>query len=228
MQKLLLEFGNVDDAQLIKEDFERELPYEIVTSSRPEETHNLLSNTSIQLVIYQTQSFKEPQIRRIQELRRIGYSYPVLIIVDRSSPLSEQFATTDARVTFLEKPFELRALRGLTRKLITTRSVHKQRFPRYRTNQKVALENFASGEHVETKMFNLSKGGAYFEVEQKPGLGVGELLRLKFQLDQLEKEHQIHGRIVWTTPKGHIGGGYGIGVKFIKLEDIYRHLLQTV
>lgn len=227
MQKLLLEFNNINEAHLIKKDFEQELPFEIILSPSADETATTLANKSIQLIVLQAPLFEDSHVRRIQEFRRMGYSYPILLIVDRINPLIEQVSTAEARVTFLEKPFELKTLRGLARKLMTARTVHKQQFPRYRTNQTVALENFASGENLETKMLNLSKGGAYFEVEKKPGLGVGELLRLKFRLDQLEKEHQIHGRIVWTTPKG-LGGGYGIGVKFIKLEDIYRHLLQTV
>lgn len=228
MQKLLLEFSNLEDARLVKKDFEKELAFEVFTSLNSKETAKVLTNKSIQLIICQATDFREPQINRIQELRKMGYTYPILVILDHPSPLSERFSADEARVTFLEKPFELRTLRGLTRKLMTARTVTKQQFRRYRTNQLVALETFVSGENVETKMFNLSKGGAYFEVSKKPGLGVGELLRLKFQLDQVEKEHHIHGRIVWTTPKGHSGGGYGIGVKFIKQEDIYRHLLQTV
>lgn len=228
MQKLLLEFQNLDDARLVKKDFEKELPFEVVVALNSRETSKILSNKAIQLIVMQSKEFTQVQVDRIHELRRTGFSYPILVIQDKASSFSEKFSVEEARVNFLEKPFELRTLRGLTRKLMTARNVIRQQFKRYRTDQKVAIETFISGENVETKMFNLSMGGAYFEVPKKPGLGVGELLRLKFQLDHLNKEHQIHGRIVWTTPKGHSGGGYGIGVKFIKSEDIYRHLLQTV
>lgn len=228
MQRLLLEFSNLEDARLVKKDFEKELPFEVTAALNSRETNKILSNKSVQLIVYQTKEFGDTQVDRIHELRRGGYSYPILVILDRANSMAERFSTEEARVVFMEKPFDLRTLRGLTRKLMTSRKVSRQQFRRYRTNQKVSIETFISGENVETRMFNLSMGGAYFEVGKKPGLGVGELLRLKFQLDQVEKEHQIHGRIIWTTPKGHSGGGYGIGVKFIKHEDIYRHLLQNV
>ncbi len=228
MQKLLLEFSNLDEARLVKRDFEKELPFEVFNSAQKEETNQVLDKRSIQLIIAQSRDFQQPEADRILELRSLGYTYPILYIVDRSSSLSERFSSEEARVVFIEKPFELRTLRGLARKLMTARAVSKQQFRRFPTNQTVYLENFASGENIETSMFNLSKGGAYFEVDKKPGLGVGELLRLKFHLDQVDKEHQIHGRVIWTTPKGHSSGGYGIGVKFIKQEDIYRHLLQSV
>ena len=228
MQKLLLEFQSLDDARLVKKDFEKELPFEVIAALNSRETNKVLSNKAIQLIVMQAKDFTQVQVERIYELRRMGFSYPILVIQDKASSFAEKFSAEEARVNFLDKPFELRTLRGLTRKLMTTRNVTKQQFKRYRTDQTVAIETFISGENVDTQMFNLSKGGAYFEVSKKPGLGVGELLRLKFQLDHLNKEHHIHGRIVWTTPKGYATGGYGIGVKFIKSEDIYRHLLQTV
>ncbi|HAG92387.1 MAG TPA: hypothetical protein DCL41_10965 [Bdellovibrionales bacterium] len=228
MQKLLLEFNNLEDMRVVKKDFERELPFEVIPALNPRETNRALSNKSIQLIVMQSKQFRQPEMDRVHELRKLGYSYPLLIIQDHMTPLAERMAEEDSKIVFLDKPFELRTLRGITRKLLTSRSLSKQQFKRYHTNQKVAIETFISGENVDTKMFNLSKGGAYFEVSKKPGLGVGELLRLRFQLDQVEKEHHIHGRIVWTTPKGHSAGGFGIGVKFIKTEDIYRHLLQNV
>lgn len=228
MHKLLLEFSNIEDARIVKKDFEKELHYEILASMNPRETQKILSNKSVQLIIYQPKEFRQQAIDRIDQLRQSGYNYPILVILDHLTPLADRFANPDSKITFIEKPFELRTLRGLTKKLITTRAVTKQQFRRYRTDQTVGIETFVSGENVETKMFNLSKGGAYFELAQKPSLGVGELLRLKFQLDQVDKDYRIHGRIVWTTPKGYATGGYGIGVKFIKSEDIYRHLLQQV
>jgi len=228
MQKLLLEFQNLDDMRIVKKDFEKELPFEVIASLNSRETNRALSNKSIQLIIMQTKEFRQPEADRIAELRKLGYSYPLLIIQDHMTLLGERTSLEEEKVVFLDKPFSLKTLRGMTRKLLTARNISKQQFKRYSTNQHVAIETFISGENVETKMFNLSKGGAYFEIPKKPGIGVGELLRLRFKLDQVEKEHQIHGRIVWTTPKGHSAGGFGIGVKFIKNEDIYRHLLQNV
>lgn len=228
MQKLLLESGNLGDAHSIKKDFEKELPFELLLSANSSETKKILANKSVQLIIKQSREFQQINIDSVHALRRSGYTYPVLFILDKINSLARQFEVEEEKAHLLEKPFELKTLRGVVRKLMTSRAISKQQYKRFRTNQNVSLETFISGENVHTKMFNLSKGGAYFEVSKKPGLGVGELLRLHFQLEQVEKEHQIHGRIVWTTPKGHISGGYGLGVKFIKSQDIYRHLLQVV
>jgi Tfp pilus assembly protein PilZ len=90
------------------------------------------------------------------------------------------------------------------------------------------LETFISGERVETQMFNLSRGGAYFEVSERANLNVGDLLRMKVHLSDVDREHQVHGRIVWTTHKGHAAGGYGYGVRFMKGSDIYRNLLEKI
>jgi Tfp pilus assembly protein PilZ len=122
----------------------------------------------------------------------------------------------------------MRCLKGLARKLMVTKAVPRQEFRRFRTNVSATLETFISGEKYNSQMFNLSKGGAYFESSKKPAVSVGDLLRLKVSLGDVDRDHHMHGRIVWTTPKGITAGGYGIGVKFLKSTDIYRKLLDRV
>lgn len=228
MQRLLLEFKSLEDARMVKRQFEKELPYEVLASLSQRETEHILQNKVIHLLIQQSPDFKEAQAERIQTLRKMGYNYPILYILDQMNPLAEKCFAEEPKLFYLEKPFEIKMIQGLAKKLLTTRTADRQAFRRYHTNQKAALEAFISGEQFETKMLNLSKGGAYFELMKRPNMNVGELLRMKIQLEQMEKEHQVHGRIVWTTPKGHSGGRYGIGVEFIKSEEIYRHLLQSV
>lgn len=228
MQKLLLEFKSLEDARMVKKQFEKELPYEVLASLSPRETEHILQNKAIHLLIQQSPDFKEEHAERIHTIRKIGYNYPILYILDQMNPLAERCFAEEPKLFYLEKPFELKTIQGLTKKLMTARTADRQINRRYRTNQKAAIETFITGEQFETKMFNLSKGGAYFEMPRRPNMSIGELLRMKIQLEQMEKEHQVHGRIVWPTPKGHSGGGYGIGVEFIKSEEIYRHLLQSV
>ena len=139
MQKLLLEFNNLEDMRVVKKDFERELPFEVIPALNPRETNRALSNKSIQLIVMQSKQFRQPEMDRVHELRKLGYSYPLLIIQDHMTPLAERMAEEDSKIVFLDKPFELRTLRGITRKLLTSRSLSKQQFKRYHTNQKVAL-----------------------------------------------------------------------------------------
>ena len=102
--------------------------------------------------------------------------------------------------------------------------VPQQVFRRYSVNLNVSLETFDNGAPLETMMFNLSRGGAYCELGRKPRVRVGDLLRLRVWLNELEREHTVSGRVVWVTPKGRRAGGYGLGLRFMNYSDMYRKL----
>lgn len=228
MQKMLLRCKSIDDARLVKNYIESELAYEVLMSFDNRDVEYTLKNKSIHLVVLQSGLLVDQDIAYTQHLRGIGYQAPVLIVTDSIGRTNIDFNAEKYKIYFLERPFEMRCLKGLTRKLMATKVVPRQEFRRFRTNVSATLETFISGEKYNSHMFNLSKGGAYFESTKKPAVGIGDLLRLKVSLGDVERDHNMHGRIVWTTPKGMTAGGYGIGVKFLKSTDIYRKLLDKM
>lgn len=228
MQRVLLSCKSTDDARFIKNYIETELPYEVLVAYDHKEIENSLRQKTIHLMMLQTGNLAEQDIAYAQQLRTTGYNYPMLMITDSLGGMSIEEVHNKYKIYFLERPFELKTLKGLARKLMVAKQVPQQVFRRYRTNLTATVETFISGEKYHSHMFNLSRGGAYFELDKRPSVTVGDLLRLKVNLADMEREHHIHGRIVWTTHKGHAAGGYGFGVKFMKSTDIYRTLLDKV
>lgn len=228
MHRVLLSCKSINDARFLKNYIETELPYEVILSQDPRDIEASLKAKNIHLLLMQTGNLAKQDIAYAQALRKAGYAYPMLMITDTVGDTNIEELHEKHKIYFLERPFELKTLKGLARKLMVTRAVPQQVFRRYRTNLMATLETFISGEKYETHMFNLSRGGAYFELTKRPGVSVGDLLRLKVHLTDVEREHHVHGRVVWTTHKGHAAGGYGLGVKFMKSTDIYRRLLEKV
>ncbi|MGE3681603.1 MAG: PilZ domain-containing protein [Bdellovibrionales bacterium] len=228
MHRVLLSCESIDDSRYIKGYIETELPYEVVLAVEPKEIEAAVRARNIHLMILQTGHNAKDDIAYSLQLRRMGFNYPLLLITDSVGETNIEEVNERHRVYFLERPFELKALKGLARKLMVSRSVPQQVFRRYRTNLSATIETFISGEKYQTHMFNLSRGGAYFELTKKPTVSVGDLLRLKINLSDMDREHQVHGRIVWQTHKGHAAGGYGLGIRFMKSTDIYRSLLDKV
>jgi Tfp pilus assembly protein PilZ len=228
MQRVLLSCNSMDDAHFIKNYIETELPYEVLIVQDQNEIQNHLRQKTFHLMVLQTGNLAQQDIVYAQQLRTTGFNYPMLMMTDAIGEISIEEVHNKYKICFLERPFELKTLKGLARKLMMTRQVPQQVFRRYRTNLNATVETFISGERYHSQMFNLSRGGAYFEMEKRPAVNVGDLLRLKVNLADMEREHQFHGRIVWTTHKGHAAGGYGLGVKFMKNTDIYRTLLDKV
>jgi hypothetical protein len=228
VQKVLLDCRSLEDARILKNYIERELPFEPILSFDPAETSSIIGNRAVHLLVLQTGSLRESDLHRIRMIRESGYTYPILTVADRLSDVSVSIYAEKYKAYFMEKPYELKTFKGLVRKLMTAKAVPQQQHRRYRTRQTAQLETFITGESFQTEMFNLSMGGAYFELTKRPTLGVGDLLRVKIPIVEQDKEHSIHGRIVWTTHKGPAIGGYGLGVKFIKSNDMYRQLIDKV
>ncbi len=228
MQRVLLSCKSINDARFLKNYIETELPYEVLMSFDQKDIEQSVKNKNIHLLLMQTGNLAAQDIAYAKQLRKLGYNYPMLMITDTIGNTNIEELHQKHKIYFLERPFELNTLKGLARKLMVTRTVPQQVFRRYRTNLMATLETFVSGEKYETHMFNLSRGGAYFELGQRPLVSTGDLMRLKVHLSDVEREHHIHGRVMWTTHKGHAAGGYGIGIKFMKSTDIYRRLLEKV
>lgn len=228
MQRVLLNCKSITDARFLKNYIETELPYEVILSQDPKDIELSLKTKNIHLLLMQTGNLAQQDLVYAHQLRKQGFAYPMLMITDAIGNMDIDELNLKHKMYFLERPFELKTLKGLARKLMVAKTVPQQVFRRYRTNLLTTVETFISGEKYETHMFNLSRGGAYFELSKKPSVSVGDLLRLKVHLTDVEREHHIHGRIVWTTHKGHAAGGYGLGVKFMKSTDIYRSLLNKV
>jgi len=54
------------------------------------------------------------------------------------------------------------------------------------------------------------------------------MVRLNVSLRDVHKKYDLDAKVVWTTKKGKLSGGKGIGVEFMKGSDVYRNLLSKL
>ncbi len=228
MLKVVLHSKSVEFSSQIKTQLEKSLPYEVLISFTARDTEDLLSSRSIHALIYDVDQFSLDDIQFLRELRGVGFSVPMLILSqpEQLEPFREQIEKH--KMHLLEKPFTENGLCGITRKIVVQRSLHQQQFRRFDTVQEAEIEDLSLGTTFTSKMFNLSKGGAYFEFKEKPaGMGIGDLVRL--QLDMKNgRTYSLNARVIWVTRKGMYSGGPGVGMKFVKSSDIYRQLMEKL
>ena len=228
MQRVLLSCRSKDDSRFLKSYLETELPYGIILAPDTAALEPALKGKSIHAIIMQSGNLAPRDLEYALKIRKSGYTHPIMIITDAIGSINVEEVHNKNKIYFMERPFELKTLKGLLRKIMVAKVVPQQVFRRYRTDMIAAIETFTAGDRYESHMFNLSRGGMYLELTKRPNVTAGDLLRLKVQGSDSEKPHHIHGRVVWTTHKGHAAGGYGLGIKFIKTTDIYRNLLDRV
>ncbi|MEO0335306.1 MAG: PilZ domain-containing protein [Pseudomonadota bacterium] len=225
MQKVLVQGKNLSEVRDIKSYLEAKLPYEIGLSMSDKDTLNIVQSRPLNLIITCLDEFNLDSAQLLKDIRAEGFQQGLLVVSSQIDPILMQACMKVDRVHFAEKPLELKNLKGLVVKLIKTRQLPQQQFKRFRTNQKLAVESYSTGEVVESSMFNLSVGGAYFESQNKCHASVGDLIKMSVSLKDVHTSHMMNARVIWTTRKGHYSGGYGVGVKFVKNEDVYRQLL---
>ena len=225
MQKVLVQGTNLSEVRDIKNYLEAKLPYEIGLSMSPSETLHIIQSRPLNLVINCTDTYDLDSSQFLKEIRSEGYQQGLLVVSSQIDPIIMPASMKVDRVHFAEKPIELKDLKGLVVKLIKAKQLPQQQFKRFRTNQRLAVESYSTGEVVESSMFNLSVGGAYFESPSKYNASIGDLIKMSVNLKDVDTKHLMNARVVWTTRKGHYSGGYGVGVKFVKNEEVYRQLL---
>ncbi len=76
----------------------------------------------------QTGNLAKQDIAYAQALRKSGYAYPMLMITDQVGDTNIEELHEKHKIYFLERPFELKTLKGLARKLMVTRAVSQQVF----------------------------------------------------------------------------------------------------
>jgi Tfp pilus assembly protein PilZ len=225
VQKVLVQGTNLREVRDIKNYLEAKLPYEIGLSLSDEDTVNIIQSRPLNLIITCVDQFDRDSAQILKEIRSEGFQQGLLVVSSKIEPVAMQTSMKVDRAHFAEKPLELKDLNGLVVKLIKAKHLPQQQFKRFRTNQRLNVESYSTGEVLESSMFNLSVGGAYFESQNKCSASVGDLLKMSVNLKDVHTNHLMNARVIWTTSKGHYSGGYGVGVKFVKNEEVYRQLL---
>ena len=222
---MLLQGKALVEVKEVKDYLESRLPYPIDLSSTPKESINLLGSRPYSLFICTMNAYEQQDLDWVKEIRAGGFSQPILILAKELDHAAMTASILNERVHFAEKPFEMTSLKGLVMKLIKQRNIPQQKYKRFRTNQKLAIESYSTGEVIESSMYNLSVGGAYFESSDKCKASIGDLLKMSVNLNDVSSRHMMNARVIWTTKKGSYSGGYGMGVKFVKNEEVYKQLL---
>lgn len=228
MQKILLQCGGLEEANSLRGFFESRLPYAVEISGGKRESEEYINQFPVHMFVWEMTSYGLEESTWVKELRGLGYIYPILVLAESIDMNVMKGSVKNDKIHFLPRPYELRSLKGLTIKLMQSRSLPQQMYKRFKTNQPLSIESYSTGEQIASSMFNLSVGGAYFETEMKPTAGIGDLLKMQVNLNDMDKSHLMSARIVWTTKKGAYSGGYGVGVKFVRNEEIYKQLLEKL
>ena len=194
-------------------------------SARPANLPTMLDN-EYNLLVFNCQHFNSSMRNSISHWRSLGYLGPIMVLVKIPDPkLIDRFVDIQ-NLTIIEKPYENRDLQGIAVKYLKEAQVNQRRFRRFDTKQKALLESYNKDFTTTSLISNISKGGAHI-VGPLNDLSKGDLLRVCFELDELNKNHTMSAEVVWTS--GNVGDpDRNAGLRFISKSRVYESLLNGI
>ncbi|MEK6554314.1 MAG: PilZ domain-containing protein [Bdellovibrionota bacterium] len=226
MQKLLFYSTSNEGLGFYLDSIERKLAVQLTVVKNENALRARLEEKVFHLFVLDVNTLNSNVITVIQEIRERGFSLPILVVCGEAKGSDIVDLHHMPLVHLVVRPFHEKALLGIVRKLLISKVVPKQVFRRFNTNQIAQIERLVSGEEVLTSMYNLSKGGAYCEFDADETLAVGDVVRMRVALNDLNSQHTFNAKVVWTTRKGKFSGRFGCGIRFVNSKDIHRMLLS--
>lgn len=215
MQKILVISEGTRTGEAIKRTIERSLPYIVTTVYDLQGAKAQLDGKVYNVVILDHQSVDENVINRVDWLSRSNSSLPIILFSEKIEEADLNNFAKFQMLHVLIRPTSDKNLIALVKKIVAVKTVPKQRFRRYNTDQVAVFDSSAAGERIQAKMFNLSKGGAYCEFAEGQSLPVGGRYRMRVIVPDTKRVYTFEAQVVWATSKGKFSGKAGCGIKFL-------------
>lgn len=186
--------------------------------------YSRIAQHSPQMIIMNFDTLSEAAVHHVRNFKSVAENKPMLVLGRVETVENLNHLSDISETIFLEKPYLDKDLNGLTEKILTSRGVSQRIHRRFNTAQKAFIEIYGKNVESETTLYNMSRGGAYFEIPESPDIVVGDIVKLNVDLTELNHNYRIHAKVIWTTPKGISAGGYGVGVEFIHSNKLFHEL----
>ncbi len=199
-----------------------------LTATSAEEAANEIKNNEYSLVVFNMNKFSTDKLDMAKYLRGMGHYFPLMAVANETTFDTLLQIETLPNTVLLEKPYDDKDLVGLAQKLITGSPVNQRIFRRFITNQMAHVEVFPTGDVLDSRIFNLSRGGAYLEVANEVSLKKGDIIKVDVKLRQINKRHGFHAKVIWTSEKAIWNKGKAVGIEFLKSESVYAEMLAAL
>lgn len=226
MQKIMIISDSEKTSSEIRFAIERNMSHRVIEVFTRGDMKKQLESVVFNLVIIDAVNADERVQEKITWLRSVGCIFPILVIAEKTVARYHDRIVSVDDVHMLLRPLFEKNIVGLVRKLLVAKRVPKQLYRRYNTNQLAQIEGLISGDNLLISVFNLSQGGAYIELDSKTDLSVGELYRLRVNIENTNNQYTFNAKVVWTTQEGRFSGRFGCGLKFVSAKETHHTLLM--
>jgi Tfp pilus assembly protein PilZ len=186
-------------------------------------------NERMATVVINVPEWTRAESTNLHGLRGAGYSGPVIVMAKPTPSQALSSLRAMAQIVFLEKPFENKDLVGIARKMLSARVVAQRVHRRFNTAEIAAVELYGRSDSYNSRVCNMSKGGAYLEFSNHLPIRVGDMVRMKVELKDVSRIYTVPARVVWTggtAGRSSAAPKLGVGVEFVGLPDVKKTIFN--
>lgn len=223
-QALLISYLEGEVAQLRSHLIETRPGLTVNTALNMRQGFERLAQQPCELIVTNFDNLGDIVFKHVRNLRSVIDKTPLMVLGKVQNPTLIQQISQISNTHVLDKPCSEKDFKGVAHKIFNEEQVYQRFHRRFATEEKAFLEIYGKNIEAETRLLNLSKGGAYLEIPARSPIKVGDLLRINVDLKETHSAHRMHGRVVWTRPVQAQPDSLGLGVAFIRAADVFREM----
>lgn len=182
---------------------------------------NITGNTCI---VFNAVTFDTAALMLIEAFSMLFSSVTVIIVTANVEKEHRKRIRKLKHLVLLEGAYDANTFRELCEKVTKGQEVYQRSHERYPTSQAVELEVLSSKTTFRALMRNMSRGGAYFDVDAEAAIEEGDLVKITIQLDQLSRAHQVYGEVMRYAQDAFGPGKAGFGIRYISSDELFSAL----
>lgn len=191
-----------------------------------EQAQHYLQKNSTNLVVLYIEKLSFRVLDAINLVRKDDF--PALCLSENISAKYIEWADEYSNLMLLPFPAKKKEIIAISEKLIFSNKAYQRRHQRFDTNQSTRINHITNGFNSIGEIRNLSKTGALITLKDEELFQTGDLVRLDIPLEAINKEHNLHAKIVWKSEESMLRDKVELGVQFIQTDEVYKHLLAGI
>ncbi|MGZ3651045.1 MAG: response regulator [Bdellovibrionota bacterium] len=223
----------VDDEEDLREaiafDFRRK-KYQVLLAASGNEAFKLIEKTQVDVVISDVRMPDGDGISLLERIKTRDPWIPVVMLITGFADISLEEAYDKGADVVFSKPFERNALFGaVSRALFSFDEKHGRAEGRVEAEISIGLKFLKSGHQLQTKTFNIGRGGIFVVLPEgiMPEVGEQAQFLLEYGLHPFDVEGR--GLVRWVRRAGQSGlpGGCGMEFEWLTPNSI-RHVVELI
>ncbi len=177
----------------------------------------------LNVLILETNQVSKIIFSLVEQIRKFNFIGPVIVVGHLANDFKMAELGHFKGLYFLKKPYEVSQLHGLVKNSFLQENMKQRKDERFKVREQATLECYRSDFKTEAIINDISRSGLSVEGNLS-GLHAGDLLRLKFNFQKINKERTMSARVVWV--KKDSDTLQQAGLEFVSQVTVYKYLLD--